>query len=259
MNVKISSLLKGIGFFFFIGIFAISCVSREKMVYFQGDLKTLDSLANYASAIQPGDLLIITIYSGNSEVTKIFNQENNMTIGAGSTTKDRWQTYLVDENGEIEFPVLGKIKLGGLKRSEAISHMKELLSNEILDPGVSLVVSNFRITILGEVAKPGTISVDNDKITLLEAIGKAGDLTINGVRENVLVIREENGSRNYYRVNLTSSEIFESPVYYLVQNDVIYVEPNQAKLNSSSSTIRDVTFIMSILSFTLTLITLLTR
>lgn len=259
MNSKISSFLKGVCFIALIGVFIVSCVSREKIVYFQGDLETLDSLASYASTIQAGDLLIITVYARNPEATRLFNQESNMTAGAGTTTKDRWQTFLVDENGEIEFPVLGKVQLAGLKRSEAITHMKELLSEEIIDPGVSLTISNFRITILGEVNKPGVINVSNDKITLLEALGQAGDLTINGVRKNVLVVREEGESRTYHRVDLTSSEFFESPVYYLKQNDVVYVEPNQSKMNSSSSTIRDVTFVMSVLSFALTLITLLTR
>lgn len=239
----------------FIGLFISSCVPREKIVYFQGDLESIEELADqYSATIQPDDLLAITVFGRNQEATRIFNQESNLMMGEG-------KTYLVDEEGNIEFPVFGKIKLAGLTRNEAIQYMKGMLSKEIIDPGVSITITNYRITVLGEVGSPGTYPLQNEKVTILEAIGMAGDLTINGLRENVLVVREENGKRNFYRVNLLTEEVFSSPVYYLAQNDVVYVEPNQNKINTSrnSTIFRDISFAMSISSFLLTIILLITR
>lgn len=249
--VKITVLL-------LMGFFVSSCVPREKIVYFQGDLESIEELAEqYSATIQPDDLLSITVYGRNAEAVRIFNQETNAAMGLEGGGK----TYLVDEEGNIEFPVLGKIKLAGLTRNEAIQYLKGMLSKEIIDPGVSIAITNYRITVLGEVNSPGTFPLQNEKVTILEALGMAGDLTINGLRENVLVVREENGKRNFHRVNLLTDEVFSSPVYYLAQNDVVYVEPNQNKINMArnSTIFRDVSFIMSIASFLITIIVLVTR
>lgn len=237
---------------FILAILITSCVPRERIVYFQGDLDAVSEVDRYAVKIQADDLLEINVYGRDMAATKIFNQESNL----GQTTG---KTYLVDEEGNIEFPVLGKVKLAGLTRNEAIQYMKGLLSKDIVDPGVSIAIKNYRITVLGEVTKPGTFPLENEKVTILEALGMAGDMTINGVRENVLVVREEGGERNYYRVNLASTEVFNSPVYYLAQNDVVYVEPNQNKINTSSNIIRNVSFGISLASFLITIVTLITR
>lgn len=263
MEIKKSLFLYKLLLIGLVGMLVSSCVSREKIVYFQGDLESIEQMtANYSPVIQSDDLLIITVFGRDSEATKIFNQESNLSTtgsGTGSGGGGRFQTYLVDEEGNIEFPVLGKVKLAGLTRIEAMDHMKSLLSRDIIDPGVAISISNFKITMLGEVGSPGTYNLEDEKLTLLEAIGRAGDLTINGERKNVLVIREENGQRNFYRIDLTSNEVFTSPVYYLVQNDIVYVEPNQNKRNSSTSTVRDVSFAISITSFVITIIALITR
>lgn len=246
----------------FIALLVSSCVSREKITYFQGDLEAVNELAErYEAKIQPDDLLAITVFARDEAATRIFNQESNSTSGASSSINQniRRLTYLVDKEGYIEFPVLGRIKLGGMSRNEAIEYMKGLLTEEIIDPGVAINILNFRITVLGEVNKPGTFPLENEKITIMEALGQAGDLTINGERKNVLVIREVDGTRNYYRIDLTSNEVFDSPVYYLSQNDIVYVEPNQNKRNLSSPVIRDVSFVISIASFLLTLILIITR
>lgn len=232
-----------------------SCVPRERIVYFQGDLESVEKIAaEYSATIKPDDLLTITVYGRNLDATRIFNQESNNNLSGG----DNQKTFLVDEEGNVEFPVLGKIKLAGLTRNEAIQYMKGLLSSEIIDPGVSISITNYRITVLGEVGSPGTYPLLNEKVTILEALGMAGDLTINGVRENVLVIRDEGEERNFYRVNLTSEEVFTSPVYYLSQNDVVYVEPNQAKINTSANT-RNLSIIISVASFLLTVVALIIR
>lgn len=233
-----------------------SCASRESIVYFQGDLQSMEEqLKNYSPSIQPDDLLVITVSARDFEATKPFNQLNYYYQREGET---RLQTYLVDKDGYIEYPVIGKIKLGGLTRPEAISQMKKLLSEYIIDPGVAINISNFRVTILGEVTNPGTYTLPNERITILEAIGLGGDLTINGVRNNVLVIREVDGEKQFYRVDLTSSEIFTSPVYYLAQNDVVYVEPNKAQINSSTYS-RNTSVLISIAGLVITVISVLTR
>ncbi len=238
-------------FAFVLASLVFSCVSREKVVYFQGDLESMQILNDrYSAVIQTDDLLDITVFGRNVDATRIFNQESN---------KGGERTYLVDEDGNIEFPVLGKIKLAGLTRNEAIQYLKGRLSDEIIDPGVSIKITNYKITVLGEVSSPGSYTLDNEKVSLIDMLGMAGDLTINGTRDNILVIREEGDQRNFYRVDLTSPDIFNSPVFYLAQNDVIYVEPDKHKINSKSTTYRDVSFVISVAGFLLTIITLLTR
>lgn len=252
MKTKLHKLL----FFTLFALMVSSCVPRERIVYFQGDLESLEELSSrYTAKIQADDLLTITVYGRNAEATTIFNQESNInTSGEGKR-----QTYLVDSDGYIDYPVLGRIKLGGLTRNEAIQYMKGMLSSQVIDPGVSIQITNYKITVLGEVSKPGSFTLPNERITILEALGMAGDLTIHGVRDNVLVVREENGQQEFHRIDLTSNDLFSSPVYYLAQNDVIYVEPNKAKINSSSSVYRDASFIISVTSFLITIITIMTR
>lgn len=232
-----------------------SCASREKIVYFQGDLQSLEKTYQYSPIIQPDDELVITVSARDFEASKPFNQVNYYYQ---TQNEARLQSYLVDEEGYIEYPVIGKIKLGGKTRSEAMSFMKNLLSEYVIDPGVMIAISNFKVTVLGEVHTPGTYTLPNERVTIIEAIGLAGDLTINGVRNNVLVIREIEGEKFFHRVDLTSNEIFNSPVYFLMQNDVVYVEPNKAQINSSTYS-RNTSIIISIAGLIITVISVLTR
>lgn len=240
----------------FLMFFFLSCKTSEKIIYFQGDIESIpQAIGDYSAVIQPDDLLQITVFAANRELTQIYNQESNTQIGGGQNRP----TYLVDAEGNIEFPVLGTIHLGGQTRLEAIQYLKGLLSHNLHDPGVSITILNYRITVLGEVKNPGSFELENEKVTLLEAIGMAGDLTINGVRENILVIREEDGEQIFYRVNLTTDEIFTSPVYYLVQNDVIYVEPNRNAVNQSRAIFRDFSFFTSVFGFLIAIMALILR
>jgi polysaccharide export outer membrane protein len=141
--------------------------------------------------------------------------------------------YLIDEKGEINFPLIGKIKLEGLSRDQAINLIEEKLSLLINKPVITLQIQNFHVTILGEIKTAGTFTIPNEKVNILELIGIAGDLTIYGVRKNILVLREENGRKKEYRIDITKSDFINSPVYNLQQNDVVYIEPNQSKINSS--------------------------
>lgn len=241
----------------------MSCASKKKLYYFQGSETTLNEVYKYTPTLKPDDLLVITISALDLESTLPFNQQNpyNSTTSSSenmTSTNPRLKTYLIDENGEIDFPVLGKLKLGGLTRSQAMDFMREKLRVYIKEPSVNIHISNFRITVLGEVSKPGTYTLSNEKITILEALGLAGDLTIYGKRKDIIVIRDMNGNKTFTHVDLTTNEIFRSPVYYLSQNDVIYVHPNGAKINSSAYSATNSVFI-SLAGIILSVISIITR
>lgn len=199
----------------------------------QLDLENMQT--KYAPKIQQEDLLTITVSAADVKATMPFNQQNVYQATAGTATDMAFKpTYLVDANGEIDFPVLGKIKVGGLSRLGATDLLRSKLKQYIVDPGVNLTFANFKITILGEVAKPGTYTLPQERVTVLEALGLAGDMTIKGVRSNVLLIREKDGEKKMERLNLLSDSILNSPYYYLAQNDVIYVEPNGSQVRNSN-------------------------
>lgn len=238
-----------------------SCASKKDIIYFQPDQSTLE--ANYkvnAPKLQPGDILAISVTADDVRATQPFNQVSTYQ-GAGGTIQSNnpfIPTYVINEAGDIDFPLLGKVHLEGLTRAQAVELLKTKVSDYILNPGVSIDIRNFKITVLGEVRNPGTYPITNDRITLLEALGMAGDLTINGVRTNVLVIREQDGQKKEYRVDLTKRDALNTPVYYLAQNDVIYVEPNGAKIQSSKYT-QNTSVFVSIAGVIISVIAVLTR
>ena len=215
-------------------LFIFSCATREQLVYFQGnDQETLNSIYEQnVPKIQANDILAIGVTAADARATEPFNQSSVYQM-RNSTDGSYRVTYTVDENGMIDFPVLGQVTLGGLTRTEAIETLRSQLSKYIKDPGVNVTFTNFRVSVMGEVQKPGTFTLPNERVSILEALSMAGDLTIQGVRSNVMVIREQNGVKETHRVDLTSREALDSPVFYLAQNDVIYVEPNKSKIQSS--------------------------
>ncbi|MBT8271283.1 MAG: polysaccharide biosynthesis/export family protein [Bacteroidia bacterium] len=225
---------------FLFAVFALtSCVSRQEMVYFQDEILTEaydTSNSNFEIRFKPDDMLTIQVSALDPDVARPFN------LTVVSTSRDildaqgplRLQTYLIDKEGNIEFPVLGTIKIGGMSRSEANAMLKTRLTEYIKDPIVNIRLANFTITVLGEVNRPGTYTVLDERISLNEALGLAGDLTIYGKRENVLLIREIDGEKRYAKFDLTSINVVSAPQYYLTQNDVIYVEPNNARLRQGN-------------------------
>jgi polysaccharide export outer membrane protein len=213
-----------------------SCNTKKDIVYFQGKPTEFASHSSYNPTIKPDDLLSILVMANDEKSTVLFNLPQavgNNLYGGYSQGAPTPPGYLVTSEGNIEFPVIGTIHLAGLTRTQAIDLIKEKLALYIVNPTISLRILNFRITVLGEVRTPGTFTIPNERITLLEALGVAGDLLITGERQNILVIRDEDGKRKEYRLDLTQESLFSSPVYYLQQNDVVYVEPNRAKRNSS--------------------------
>lgn len=223
---------KYIGFFCLI-VGLSSCGTRKKMVYFQEPSDSLSTTAihQFTPVFEVDDLLQITITAEDQEAAKAFNQipttptsaNNGYLTGVPANTG-----YLVDAAGNIQLPVLGKLSVAGKNRMELVDTIQQRLVGYLKNPTVQIQIQNFKVTVLGGVQNPGTFKIPNERITLLEAIGLAGDLKMTGVRKNVLVLRDSMGVKKEYRIDLTKKELFDSPVYYLKQNDVVYVEPNAA-------------------------------
>ena len=225
--------------YLFVGVLflliSISCASRKEIVYLQNsNIIPENNYEKYAPRIQNEDLITITVSAADLKATAPFNQINSYQATAASSNDLSFKpTYLVDGNGEIDFPVLGKVKVSGLTRLEATNLMKTKLSQYIVNPGVNLTFANFKITILGEVNKPGSYTLPQERVTIFDALGLAGDMTIHGVRSNVLIMREKNGEKKFERLNLLTDSVVNSPYFYLAQNDVIYVEPNNSQVRNS--------------------------
>lgn len=201
----------------------------------------------FEAKLKIGDIVSVYISTLNPSLAKPYN----LVIDAGAAGE--MVTYLIDVDGNIDYPVLGKIKLLGLTVEEAKELFKKKFKdgNLLKDPVVIIRILNYRVTIAGEVNSPGVYNVQNERVTILEALGMAGDLTIKAKRDNVLVIRNQNGTKTYSRVDLTSKEVFNSPVFYLTQNDYVYVEPNNSAISGASGDGR-VSTLISITSFLLT-------
>ncbi len=233
-----------------------SCASRQDIIYFQdaGNFETLVSDNAFSPKFKVDDLISIHVSTLNPEASAPFNLVVGVTqdasanpgIGGGQQV-----SYLVDKDGEIDFPVLGKVKVEGLSQEELRVKLRNLLSEYLKDPIINIRILNFTVTVLGEVKRPGTYPVTGEQITILEALGLAGDLTIRGIRGNILVIRDFDGTKVYNRIDLTSKDAMKSPVYYLTQNDVVYVEPNNSAVSSSSLDNR-ATIAVSIVSLLIT-------
>lgn len=226
-----------------------SCVSTKKLIYMQGVTTipedSLKQLQNYELRIQPDDQLAISINSKNEELIMPFN--NNLLIGSGNASggsqanSQAGITYFqVNKEGKIHFPILGDLKVEGMTRNEIekMIEAKLIEGSFVKDPSVSVKLMSFKVTVLGEVTNPGVQKLTGERVTVLEALGMAGDLQPSGQRENILVLREENGQRKTYTLDLTNGRnILESPCYYLQQNDVVYVQPNSAiKVKGSAAT-----------------------
>jgi len=216
------------------GLF-FSCASKKDLVYLQGieNQKSYDSSVKYEPTLQPDDLLSIIVSAENPEVTVPFNLPQIQGNYELNNNQNGIKTYLISNDGFIDFPVVGKIKLGGLTRTQATDKLHEMVSVYIKNPSINLRIFNYKISVLGEVIKPGTYTIPSERITLLEALSMAGDLGIYGKRNNILVIHEEDGKKTYTRMDLTNANLMNSPRYYLSQNDVVIVEPNKTKINSS--------------------------
>ncbi len=232
------------------------------MVYFQGSIGNTENNKSYTPILKSDDLLSITVIGLDQDAVKPFNlpaTQVGTSLGGYTQGTPPPPGYLIDTDGNIDFPVIGRIKLAGLTRAAATDLLKEQLKPYLNNPTILMRILNYKITVLGEVRNPGTFTIPNERITLPEALGIAGDLNITGERKNVLVIREVDGKKIETRVDLTTKELFSSPVFYLSQNDIIYVEPNRAKINSSVVNPGNVSLILSAVSLFVTIAILIKR
>ncbi len=254
-----------------------ACSTSKKITYFNdlrpGESETSITYPNEIR-IQPKDELSIIVNCQDPRLSSLFNLPVvTQQIGTGTTTTSSTSSgssssrgllgYTVDSKGDIDFPVVGKLHVQGMTREEVAAFIKEKIEagNLAKSPVVTVNFLNLSITVLGEVSKPGRYNIDKDHLTLLDGLSMAGDLTIYGKREKVLVMRSEGGVQHVYGVNLGSAEhLYTSPVYYLQQNDVIYVEPNTTRANQSTvngNTVRSTSFWFSLASFITSMIVLI--
>jgi polysaccharide biosynthesis/export protein len=239
-----------------------SCKTREKLVYFQTQSDSLVSQSSYTPILKVDDYLSILVTSIDPTSVQAFN----LPLANGQTGQNGYTQgipagngYLVHTDGTINLPVIGSFAIAGLSRLEAAEQLQQKLRAFTKEPIVHIQILNYKITVLGDVRSPGTYKIPNERITILEALGLAGDLKQTGERKNVLVVREEDGKKVEYRVDLTNSSVFSSPVYYLTQNDVIYVEPNVTARSESSFLRATGGIFLSFTSLIITTITLITR
>jgi polysaccharide export outer membrane protein len=201
------------------------------MVYLQGDQPLEQNNNQYNNVIiKTDDYISVAVFGDDKESSKPFNYPVDLitstTMAGFLQGAPASQGYLVDKEGFVNLPIIGPIKVAGLTRFEATEILKTVYQNYLTNPVVQIGIKNFKITVLGDVRSPGTYQIPNERMTIFEAIGLAGDLNITGNRQNILVVRDRDGIKKEYRLNFTDKNILNSPVYYLEQNDVIYVEPN---------------------------------
>jgi polysaccharide export outer membrane protein len=254
-------------FFSFCVVFLIlivfsSCGSKRDVVYFQNLEKIPAGLyqqspADYGVVIESNDNLFITVSSSNPSAVEIFNTVNPSRGGMSSTNLDVLG-YMVDIRGEINFPLVGKIHLAGLTKAEAVDLLQTGVATYVKDAVVNIRFLNYKISVLGEVNRPGVYSATDERISIPQALALAGDLTIYGERRTVRIIRIENGKKQFHTIDLTSPNLFLSPFYYLKQNDILYVSPNATRAGSSTYN-QNLPLLISLISVTITAIALFLR
>lgn len=241
-----------------------SCTTPKDITYMQGfNNKDVQKVAEQKRiTVQPDDKLSIVVNSTDPTLAEVFNLAVSQTrVGQVGYNNYNGQisAYTVDPDGYIQFPVLGKLKVWGMSRSEVAEMIRKKLEddNMLKKPTVTVEFLNATVSVLGDVVRPGEYEIDRENLNIIQAISKAGDLNITGMRENVLVVREENGKNVAYRVNLTNTaDLMQSPAYYLQQNDVVYVEPNGMKkrqATNNANTLMTPSFWLSVASFLTTL------
>jgi polysaccharide export outer membrane protein len=222
-----------------------SCITRKDISYFQdiSDTLTIQPIKQeYEASIQPGDIISVLVTSLSQEASSFFNSIEEET---GKLVPN---TYLVDASGNIEMPLIGSVKISENTTQVAKFLIRNKLGKYLVEPTVRVRIQNFKITVLGEIRDPGVYIIPDEKITIIEAIGRAGDLSIYGKRNNVLLIREENGQRTFTKIDLTSKTLFESDYYYLHSNDIIYIEPGKGKISSAGNIYRILPIVLAGLS-----------
>ncbi|QNF32336.1 polysaccharide export protein [Adhaeribacter swui] len=242
-----------------------ACSSYKNIPYFQDLNRTAPSkedITNFSPLkIQPGDILGIHVNSLNPEASALFNY--NMNRMAGPSNEFFYNNpvvgFLVDVNGEINLPLIGTVKVSGLTTTEIQNNLTAQLVTFLKKPVINVRILNFRVSVLGDVQNPNVYTVQNERITITDALSLAGDLNITAMRNNVLLIREIDGSREYYPIDLTSKKLMESPYFYLRNNDVLYVQPDKSKFATVNRGYQNANLVFSAVSALSILLTIFLR
>jgi polysaccharide export outer membrane protein len=235
--------------------FLLGCVSSKKINYFQDSTNQTikEEIETYEPNLQIGDILTINVSTIEKDAAIPFNLFEAQTLANQIPLP-----YIINADGEINFPVIGKIKVAEMTTKQLTNFLTQKLLLYLKDPIVNVRITNFKITILGEVRNPGNYTVLNERISIIEAVGLAGDLTIYGDRQNIKLIREQDGKRIFETIDLTNKELFNKPYFYLSQNDVLFISSNKAKVNASNVG-PNTSVIISSISILVTLIAILVR
>lgn len=241
-----------------------SCAKQQDFVYFQrnaSDSTAVKTARFQKPVLAPGDMIAIAVTAVDPDVVKPFNMGGGTATAGAASTGSALPShgYVLNQAGAIEFPVLGSISIAGLNTTETMSLIKEKLKSYVNNPMVDVKVMNHKFSVLGEVKLPGVYSIVNEQMTLTEAIALSGDLLISGVRKEVVVLRDINGVKTETVVDMTSNRLFESPVYYVQNNDIIYIKPTKARIASAGQTLQYTSLAIGSLSLLINLINLLTR
>ena len=236
-------------FLVFVSMTLFACSSYKKGIYFKDlnrEIPSKESISNFSPiTIQPQDILNISVSSLNPESSALFNFASTLSPNIQMTEASIG--YMVDEHGDVHLPVLGSVHVGNLTSSQAREQIQLKLTPYLKEPVVIVKLVNFKVSIMGDVARPGQYQVPSERVTIPEAISLAGDLNATALR-NLLIIREVNGEREFINVDLTKKSMFNSPYYYLKNNDVIYVQAGRIKYNAIDPVYQRVSLLVSVLS-----------
>ena len=249
---------------FYLGL--TGCTTSKEILYFQNiDDAELKPLATeYEAVIKKDDRLTIVVSGPDKLVCAPYNltlteMSANGSSSMGGNPEQATLSYLVDSNGDIDFPILGKIHVEGLTRNDLVNYLTEEIGKDVKEPIVYVSFRNYKITVLGEVRNPGTYTIDSEKFNILQALGRAGDLNLTAKRENILLLREENGVVTHHRIDLRDKEILESPYFYMQQNDVIYVSPSATRVATATTATGIWSVVLSSLTTLITVIAFLSK
>lgn len=244
------------------GIMLISsCTTAKEIVYLQNidEVKLKQLTAQYEARIKKDDLLSIVVSGPDKQVVMPYNLTLNDVNVSGATDPERSTlSYLVDSKGEINFPILGRIKVEGMTRSELVNYLTAEISKDVKDPIVYVAFKNYKVTVLGEVRAPGTYTMDSERINIFQALGQAGDMLLTADRDEMILIREVDGVPTYHKIDLRDAGVFNSEAYFMQQNDILYVRPSAQRVAAATTAtgiwtavLSSITTIVSVISLVL--------
>jgi len=216
----------------------VSCTTSKEIVYLQDidQVKLNELTTRYEAKIKKDDLLSIVVSGPDKQVVMPYNLTLSDGVNSSNIDPDRATlSYLVDSEGNINFPILGKIHVEGMTRSELVEMLTAEIRKDVKDPIVYVSFKNYKITVLGEVKNPGTYTMDSEKINIFQALGRAGDLQLTAQREGIILIREVEGTPTYHVIDLKSAEVMNSDFFFMQQNDVLYVPPSASRVATANT------------------------